>query len=116
MKEMVLLAEQILTSLRHVYQRGQVVSSDVCVVGPLSIAAMSTSDDALQERALTLMLQADIQEGFWTSTTLKHLVKRVLYVVREDSGPVEEGSAGPLSKRMAPSLYEKLTKLCLPDE
>ena len=110
-REMVLLASQILSLLSQMCQQDLVVSSNVDIIGPLYIAAISSEDTALQEKALVLMRRADTNDGFWAGPTLQQLVERVVDVVKERHSMVGGQPLGRLVLGRGDSLYQKLAKL-----
>ena len=110
-REMVLLASQISTLLGQMRREHRVVSSDVDVIGPLYVAAIATTDAALQEKALVLMQEADSEEGFWAGPTVEQLVERVTNVVMERRSLADGDPSGRLFWGAGVSLYAKLAKL-----
>ncbi len=83
MREMVELASKMLVQLRHKYPRARWYTHDVGVIGPMYVVAVTTADTSLRARALRVMEEANMREGFWDGPALQLLMKRVFRVVRE---------------------------------
>ncbi|KAJ9149103.1 C6 zinc finger domain-containing protein [Pleurostoma richardsiae] len=100
---------------QHLKRKTRGFTYDAGVVGPVYFVAISAEDAALRARALRLLQDINMREGFWDGPALQRLVRVVGKAIEANRWPFEEVPRTVVGLGSVPGIYETLARLELSD-